>query len=258
MSETFIVTPLRNQSNPPAPHAEYTDYQPTDWLTSFPDPEDDRALKLVIRGTSAREAAETALLIGNHQGHDDEGIPWPYNTRAVGVGDVLHVLGRDSQIQCFSRRRSGRLVRLTGTPLMSRPALVAQPVAEFAQMLINRIETEPRHFDQTRWFSGAEELLPGHLLSADVRMCTAGWAAHLAGYTHSRRFAWRRLVELQGLLFNVEVVAAAALGLEPNDAKRLFDSSLHPTVARAALTQIAAGVSPIDWVAAGKSHIFSR
>ncbi|MET9778599.1 hypothetical protein ABZ023_30845 [Streptomyces sp. NPDC006367] len=258
MSEVFIVTPLRNQSNPPAQQAEYTDYQPTDWLTSYPDPEDGRPLKLVIRGSSAREAAEAAFLVGNHQGHDDEGTPWPYNTRAIGVGDVLHVLGRDSHTPCFSRRRSGRLTRLTGMPLMSRPAPAARPAAEFAQMLINRIETEPRHFDQTCWFSGAEELLPGDVLSEGVRMCTAGWAAYLAGYTHSRRFAWRRLVGLQGLLFNVEEVAAAALGLDPVDAKRLFDSSLIPTVARAALIQIAAGVSSIDWVAAGKSRPSSR
>ncbi|MFF5019044.1 hypothetical protein [Streptomyces sp. NPDC001165] len=253
MSEAFTVTPLRNQSNPPAPRAEYADYQPTDWVTSFLDPEDDRPLSLVIRGSSGREAAEAAYMIGNHQGYDDEGIPWPYDTRAVGVGDVLHVLGQDGQPQCFSRRRSGRLTRLAESPLKSRPA-AAHPVAEFAQTLLSRIETEPGHFDQTRWFSGAEELLPGDALSEDVRMCTAGWAAHLAGYAHCRRLAWRRLVERQGLLFNVEVVAATALGLAPDDAKRLFDSSLNPAIARAALAQIAAGASRIDWAAAGKPH----
>ncbi|MGW2426392.1 hypothetical protein ACWC0C_45660 [Streptomyces sp. NPDC001709] len=258
MSEAFTVTPLRNQSNPPAPRAEYADYQPTDWLTAFLDPEDDRPLQLVVRGSSRREAAETAYLLGNHEGYDAEGIPWPYGTRAIGVGDVLHVLSRDGHAQCFSRRRSGRLTRLAITPLMSRPAPADHPAANFAQMLLSCIETEPLRFDQTRWFSGAEELFPGDELSEDVRMCTAGWAAHLAGYAHCRRLAWRRLVERQGLLFNVEVVAATALGLAPDDAKRLFDSSLNPAIARAALAQIAAGASRINWAAAGKSHAHSR
>ncbi|QDN54278.1 hypothetical protein [Streptomyces sp. S1D4-20] len=258
MCEAFTVTPLRNQSNPPTPRAEYADYQPTDWVTSFLDPEDDGPLKLVIRGSSSREAAETAFLIGNHQGHDDEGTPWPYDTRAVGIGDVLQVLAQDGRTQCFTGRRSSRLTRLAEAPLMSRSVPATHPAADFAQILLNRIAATPRHFDQTRWFSGAEALPPGDALSEDVRMCAAGWAAHLAGYAHSRRIAWRRLVERQGLLFNVESVAAAALGLVPDDAKRLFDSNLNPAIARAALTQIAAGVSHIDWVVAGKSHTFSR
>lgn len=258
MSEACTVTPLRNQSNPPAPHAEYADYQPTDWVTPFLDPDDDSPLKLVIRGSSSREAAEAAFLIGNHQGHDDEGTPWPYDTRAVGVGDVLHVLHQDGRTQCYIRRRSGRLTRLAEAPLMSHPAPATHPAPELAQMLLNHIESDPSHFDQTRWFSGAEKLSPGDVLAEDVRMCTAGWAAHLAGYVHSRRFAWRRLVERQGLLFNVEAVAEAALGLAPEDTKRLFDSSLNPAIARAALAQIAAGVSQIDWAAAGKSHTLSH
>jgi len=259
MSDAFTVTPLRNQSNPPAARSEFADYQPTDWVTSFLDPEDDRPLRLVIRSSSARKAAEAALLIGNHQGHDDEGTAWPYNTRAVGVGDLLHVSGQDGQAQCFSRPRSGRLTRLAETPLMSRPACTTTPpAAEFAQLLINRIEAEPHHFDQTRWFSGTEELPPRDAPSKDVRMCTAGWAAHLAGYTHSRRLAWRRLVERHGLLFNVEVVAAAALGLDLDDARRLFDSSLKPTVARAALAQIAAGIARVNWVTAEKSGTARR
>ncbi|MFJ2630309.1 hypothetical protein ACIO6T_45280 [Streptomyces sp. NPDC087532] len=53
-------------------------------------------------------------------------------------------------------------------------------------------------------------------------------------------------------------MAAAVLGLEPNDAERLFDSDLHPTVARAALAQIAAGLDTIDWTAARQSTTVPR
>ncbi|MEV5279654.1 hypothetical protein ACFYMW_25310 [Streptomyces sp. NPDC006692] len=258
MSETFTVTPLWNQSNPSTLRTDYADYRPTDWVTSFLDPEDDRPLALVVRASSAWEAADSAVLIGNHQGHDSEGAAWPYDSRAVAVGDLLHVSSEGGQVQCFTRRRSGRLMRLTETPRMSSPVDTAPPAAQVAQQVVSRIDAAPQQFDQTRWFSGAAELAPGDSPAEGVRMCSAGWTAHVAGYTHTSHLAWRRLVERQGLLFNVEVVAAAVLGLEPNDAERLFDSGLHPTVARAALAQIAAGLDAIDWTAARQSTTVPR